>query len=367
MSNLPFVAPVVVAVMAAARAAGRKRGAARNAGPKPVSIQHDFGDPELAALRVAVRQGDWDAAAAVLQPCRDRGDHSRLIWMISCVDELGGNFLLDIGRLRPQDPLARTLSGARHIAWAWEARSGLPASRVGEGQFQLFHERLRLAEEHLYAAAESDPESAAPWSSLTTASRGLEHGPDVTRRRFEAGVRRAPTSAVLHAEMLQQLCPKWGGSHEEMHGFARELLAKAPPGSPLGALTAAAHIEHWRGLPQAERAAYMCSPDVVDELCRAADASVLHPDFAPGESPYPALNVFAMAFWLAGDATRARPLFERIGDHPTRSPWTYCGNPGLVFAKARQETRKARRARTLRTPKRPKAEQVVAGSGGRPG
>jgi hypothetical protein len=340
VSNLPFVAPAVVALIAAA--AGKRGGAARNAGPKLVSIQHDFGDPELAALRAAVRQGDWDATAAVLQPCRDRGDHNRLIWLITCVEELGGNFLLDIGRLRDGDPLARTVSGARHIAWAWEARSGARASQVGREQFRLFHERLRLAEEHLWAAVELDPESAAPWSSLTTASRGLQHGPDVTRRRFEAGIRRAPTSAVLHAAMLQQLCAKWGGSHEEMHGFARELLAGAPPGSPLGALTATAHIEHWLDLPQRERAAYMRSPDVIDELRRAAATSVLHPDFAPSESPYPALNVFAMAFWLAGDATRARPLFKRIGDHPTRSPWAYCGNPGLVFAEARQDSKKAK-------------------------
>lgn len=343
MSNLPFIAPAVVAVMAAAgRAAGKRGGAKRNAGSKPVSIQHDFGDPELAALRAAVRQGNWDATAAILQRCRDRGDHNRLIWLITCVDELGGNFLLDIGRLRTGDPLARTVSGARHIAWAWEAWPGAPASRVGQEQFRLFHERLRLAEEHLYAAAELDPGSAAPWSLLTTASRGLQHGPDVTRRRFEAGVRRAPTSAVLYAAMLEQLCVKWGGSHEEMHSFSRELLADAPPGSPLGALTATAHIEHWLDLPQAERSAYIRFPDVIEELRRAADASVLHPDFAPSESPYPALNVFAMAFWLAGDEAGARMLFERIGDYPTRSPWVYCGNPGLVFAKARQDCKKAK-------------------------
>jgi hypothetical protein len=51
--------------------------------PKPVSVQHDFGDPELAGLRAAVRRGDWDATAGVLQPCLDRGDHNRLIWLIS--------------------------------------------------------------------------------------------------------------------------------------------------------------------------------------------------------------------------------------------------------------------------------------------
>ncbi|WP_042383457.1 hypothetical protein [Streptacidiphilus melanogenes] len=100
-------------------------------------IPHDFGDPGLGALRAAVRQGDRDAAAAVPQPRRDRGDHNRLSWLITCIEDLGGNFLLDIGRLRAEDPPALTVSGARHTAWAWEARSGARASQVGREQFRL--------------------------------------------------------------------------------------------------------------------------------------------------------------------------------------------------------------------------------------
>jgi hypothetical protein len=345
VSNVSFIGPALIVAALTARAVRMGGGAARSgrqAGPRAVSVHHDHGDAELAALLKAAGKADWEATAAVLQPCRDRGDQNRLIWLIGSVEEHGGDFLLQIGRRRPEDPLARALSGARHVAWAWEARTGARASQVSREQFQLFHDRLRLAEEHLYAAVELDPESAAPWYSLVTASRGLQHGQDVTRRRFEAGVRRAPTSLWLHAAMLQQVCAKWGGSHEEMHGFARESLAQAPPGSGLGALTAYAHGEHWLDLPQAERAAYIRNPDVIDELRRAAAASVLHPDYAPTESPYPALNAFAMAFWLAGDLTSARPLFERIGDHPTRSPWGFYGNPGLVFAKARQDCKKAK-------------------------
>ncbi|MDH6109274.1 hypothetical protein P3T36_000046 [Kitasatospora sp. MAP12-15] len=353
MSNLSLLTPAAIAFAVVLRAASKRRAspsspAARPAGPAPVSLDHDHGDPELTALRTAVTRGDWDGVAAVLQPCRDRGDHARLTSLVTCVQDMPGNLLLDIGRSRSDDPLARTVSGARHVAWAWEARSRAQASRVSREQFDLFHERLRGAEEHLYAAVELDPDSAAPWTFLTTASRGLEHGHDVTRRRFEAGVRRAPTHVALHSALLQQVCAKWSGSHEEMHGFARESLAKAPPGSGLGMLTAEAHIEHWLDLPSPDDAAYMRSPEVVEELRQAAAASVLHPDYSPTESPYPALNTFALAFWLAGDLASARQLFERIGDHATRFPWAYCGNPGQVFAKARQECKKAKPAKTAK-------------------
>ncbi|AUG75467.1 hypothetical protein CFP65_0504 [Kitasatospora sp. MMS16-BH015] len=344
MSNLSFLGPVLIAGFLAARAVGKRgTGSGRSAsGVKPVPLGHNHDDPELTKLRGAVTGKDWEAVAAILQPCRDRGDHSRLNWLIGSVDGLGGDFLLEIGGSRPKDALARTVCGARHVGWAWEARSGARASQVSREQFELFHQRLALAEEHLYAAAELDPDAAAPWYFLTTVSRGLEHGPEVTRRRFEAGRRRSPGDLNLHLAMLQQVCAKWSGSHEEMHAFAREARAQAAPGSSLGALSAHAHLEQWLDLTNGEDAAYITQPEVILDLRKAAAESVLHPEYAPTESPYPALNAFAMAFWLADDKVSARQLFELIGDRPTASPWQLYGDPGRVFATARQQCKKAK-------------------------
>ncbi len=343
MSNVSLLGPAVIGVAIAARAIAKRGPSTAKAGargPRPVPVNPSYGDPELAALRNAVSSADWPAAEAILRPCRDRGDHQRLTWLITGVEDLGGDFLLRLPEQRPDDALALTVSGARHVAWAWEARTGARASKVSQDMFRTFHERLRSAETHLYAAIEADPESATPWCLLTTTSRGLEHGHDVTRRRFEAGVRRAPHHLGLHSSMLQQICAKWSGSHEQMHAFARRSLEQAPPGSALGALTATAHLEHWLDLPKGEDAAYMRSGGVLAGLKEAAAASVLHPAYAPTDSPYSALNSFAMAFWLAGDRGTARDLFRRIGDHPTNLPWAYAGNAGRVFATARQECKK---------------------------
>ena len=345
MSSISLVVPAVIAASVGVRVYANRRPRTATAGvagggPRPVPIDPTFGDPELAALRAAVTATDWPATAAILRPCRDRGDHARLTWLIKNVEDLGGDFLLMLPKRQPGDPLALTVAGARHVAWAWQARSGAQASRVTQQQFQTFHERLRTAEAHLYAAVEADPESAAPWCFLTMSSRGLEHGQEVTRRRFEAGTRRAPHHLAQHEAMLQQVCAKWSGSHEQMHEFARQSLAQAPSGSGIGALTAQAHLEHWLDLPKDERAGYMRRPEVRAELTEAAAASVLHPAYAATESPYGALNAFAMAFWLAADRNTARELFRRIGDHPTRFPWAYAGDPGKVFATARQQCRK---------------------------
>jgi hypothetical protein len=207
----------------------------------------------------------------------------------------------------------------------------------------VFHERLRVAEEYLYTAVELDPDSAAPWYTLCVTSRGLEHGADITRRRFEAGVKRAPGHVGLHRQMLQQLCAKWGGSHEEMHAFAAKAFAAAPPGSGLGEIVAQAHLEHWLDLEQGPDDLYVRHAEVLGELRRAARASVFHPAFAPTSSPYTALNAFAMAFWLADDKETAGRLFERIGDHATKAPWRYRGDPERVFAVARQDCVKKRK------------------------
>jgi hypothetical protein len=335
------------------RFAGRGAGTAGKAGRgvratqadavKPVPIDRSHGDPELAALRQAARVADWRGMEAILQPVRERGDFERLTFLIGNVEDLGGDFLLKLPQQLPGDPLALSVAGARHSAWAWEARTGYRASQVSEEQFKVFHERLRVAEEYLYTAVELDPDSAAPWYTLCVTSRGLEHGADITRRRFEAGVKRAPGHVGLHRQMLQQLCAKWGGSHEEMHAFAAKAFAAAPPGSGLGEIVAQAHLEHWLDLEQGPDDLYVRHAEVLGELRRAARASVFHPAFAPTSSPYTALNAFAMAFWLADDKETAGRLFERIGDHATKAPWRYRGDPERVFAVARQDCVKKRK------------------------
>ncbi|MBS2533244.1 hypothetical protein KGQ20_10710 [Catenulispora sp. NF23] len=326
---------------AAARA--RARRPSETEAIKPVPIDRSHGDPELAALRQAARITDWPTVEEILRPVRDRDDFERLTFLIGNIEDLGGDFLLKLPNQLPSDPLALTVAGARHSAWAWEARTGYRASQVSEEQFKVFHDRLRVAEEYLYTAVELDPANAAPWYTLCVTSRGLEHGADVTRRRFEAGIKRAPGHVGLHRQMLQQLCAKWGGSHEAMHAFATKVFDAAPPGSGLGELVAQAHLEHWLDLEQGPDDVYIRDAAVVQDLRRAADASVFHPAFAPTSSPYTALNTFAMAFWLADDKDSAGRLFERIADHATKAPWRYRGDPERVFAVARQDCVKKRK------------------------
>ncbi|MEV7770925.1 hypothetical protein [Kitasatospora sp. NPDC086791] len=322
--------------------------AARGAEPR---LDPTFGDESVRLVLGQAAAGDWaalrPALAAVGGGASDGaangaeegvgngvGDGAELTYLAAAiadvpgVEEWTGRVLADA----PDDSLALLLSGARQITWAWEARTGARAKHVTEEQWKLFHQRLDTAEEQLLEVAEREPAWLAPWYFLQISARGASLGPEVAACRFEAAVRRSPGHSGSHRQRLQQLCAKWGGSHEQMHDFARSAMLAAPEGSHLGELVALAHLEHWLDLPDGEDHAYLTSPTVLGELQEAAFRSVLHPDFKPVRGWQGAFNSFAMAFSLADQRKTARLLFDALDGAVTESPWHYLsGDPVKTY------------------------------------
>ncbi|QKW22542.1 hypothetical protein HUT16_28765 [Kitasatospora sp. NA04385] len=300
------------------------------------AIDPAFGDADLARLRAFVGVGSWPAARAILDAAADQDD---LTLMVEAVADVTGAEVL-LGKLlaaAPDDPLLQLVQGARHVAWAWEARTAGRARNVTEEQWKLFQERLESAEEHLYRAAELDPELLGPWYFLQRSGRGASIDREAARHRFEAALRRSPGHLDSHRQRLQQLCEKWQGSHEQMHAFARASMLAAPGGSPLGELVASAHIEHWLSLPPGEDAAYMDQEHVRAQLHEAADRSVRHPDYVRGRDWPIAHNVFAMAFVLAEQPAAAHLLFAELGDRAADLPWGYWGDAAEVYQRTRRQ------------------------------
>lgn len=299
----------------------RSAGAPAAAGRGEPRLDPSYGED---SVRLALRQaahGDW----ADLRPLLAAADDAELSFLVGAISEVPrveqwtARALADT----PDDTLLLVLSGARHVVWGWEARSSARAKDVTEERWKLFHERLDTAEEQLLEVAEREPSWHAPWDFLQTSAMGASLGPDVATCRFEASVRRAPGNAGSHRVRLQQLCAKWGGSHEEMHEFARATMLAAPEGSQLGELVALAHLEHWLALPDGEDRAYLTSPAVLAGLQEAAFRSVLHPDFVPARGWQTSFNAFAMVFSLAEQPRTARLLFDALDGSVTKAPWYY--------------------------------------------
>ncbi|MER7672886.1 hypothetical protein ABTY61_31145 [Kitasatospora sp. NPDC096128] len=301
--------------------------AARGAEPR---LDPALGDETVRLVLGQAAAGDWTA----LRPALAAADGTELTRLVGAVSDVAGveEWTARAIADAPDDALPLLLSGARHVSWAWEARSSARAKHVTEEQWKLFHQRLEVAEEQLLEVAEREPSWLAPWYFLQISARGASLAPEVATCRFEAAVRRVPGHPGSHRQRLQQLCAKWGGSHDAMHEFARSSMLAAPEGSPLGELVALAHLERWLDLPDGEDHAYLTSPTVLADLQEAAFRSVLHPDFVPSGGWQASFNTFAMAFSLADQRKTARLLFDALDGMVTESPWHYlAGDPVKAF------------------------------------
>ncbi|HYU86371.1 MAG TPA: hypothetical protein VEK80_16330 [Kribbellaceae bacterium] len=300
-----------------------------------------MGDPGAARLRDALTRQDWPTAREVVIAAGHPDDRAFYL-------EVGGSVpgVQDwIGNWTGSDPLAQLVRGCHAVAWAWEARGALAAQYTRDEQFTLFFDRLRLAESYLYDVTTRLPEEPVAWSFLIRTARGLQLPVEDEEFRFTEAVRRHPTNLKAHAEFMQSLCAKWGGSDEQMFRFARGAASRSPGGNMLAYLVALCHLEIHLGLRGAERSSYVRRPDVQADLRAAAAHSIWNPaaEFRPGW-PLP-LNVFAMAFDLSGDRQAAASVFERLGGNVTTFPWGYLG--GLRgtekrFAEARKRALGAR-------------------------
>ncbi|MFF0752554.1 hypothetical protein [Streptomyces sp. NPDC004267] len=309
---------------------------ARRAGkPAPAQVLKDSGDPDVWRVRVAAEAADWETVRAVLDARPESADRTDMLW---AVGETAGveRWIAEVLEAEPDALLPRLVAGYRYVSWGWEARTGARAQNVSREQFDVFHERLRQAETWLYEVAEREPGWISPWYALQVSGRGLQVGQATARRRFEATVRRAPHHLRAHQQQLQQICEKWGGSHEQMHAFARESAFGAPAGTPLGQLVAIGHIEQWLDLDEGAETAYIRRPEVVASLHEAADHSCRHPDFVRRGPWLQVLNTFAMAFSLAGDGAGARACFEATEGKVTEFPWYYLNGSDPAAAYQRQ-------------------------------
>ncbi|MFJ4467956.1 hypothetical protein ACIP2X_10840 [Streptomyces sp. NPDC089424] len=308
------------------------------AGRPGAQVQKDSGDPDVARVREAAEAADWASVRQVLAARPESEGRTELLWAVA--DTAGVEQWITKAldaETESEATLARLVAGIRHISWAWEARTAARAADVSREQFEVFHARLRTAEQWLYEVAEREPRWVSPWYALQITGRGLQVGQVLARRRFEATVRRDPEHLGAHQQQLQQICEKWGGSHEEMHAFARASVFGAPGGTLLGLLVPVAHIEQWLSLDAGPDAAYMRRPEVVLSLREAADHSYRHPDFVRRGSWNLVLNAFAMAFSLAGDRVGARECFAATDGRVTEFPWSYLhgSDPASAYRKQR--------------------------------
>jgi hypothetical protein len=289
--------------------------------------------PEYRVLQHAAQGGDWRTIAAFFHHAGYAPLHDSGAWIV--VETAGIERLLSaVLAAQPEDLLPRVLMGGRLIKMGWEIRTSKRAQHVSREQFQALHDHLRKAEGLLMDVTARQPDNVLAWYFRLTTARGLELGHAEARRRYDQIARRDPHRLGPQAQLQQQLCPKWGGSWAKMHGFTRECMQAAPPGSANAWLVVDGHIEH--GLEDGDLGAYLRQPEVHAEVYEAANRSVLHPSWRPGTPGWVAAHsTFAMAFSILGDMPAAATQFRALGDFACESPWEYLGDPAIEFRRYR--------------------------------
>lgn len=317
-------------------AAGPSGSAARGRSSARPTFDPTFGDPTVAKVRRQLEGKDTRGLESLLAVTRDPDLRHFYVDRLSDWPQPPAWSAAWLKKA-PKSAAAHLMAGTYLMHFAWQARGAGMAESVAKEAWGKFFERLECADEMLRIASRLDPGDATPWAVMLITARGLQLGPDVKRERFEEARRRAPFHREAHSQMLQNLCEKWGGSHDQMFGFARGVCGEAHAGSAVHVLLAEAHVERWCLLKKPEeRRAYFANPGVREELARAAVTR-----FGPGDPKQPpsiedlvARNYFAFCAWQGGDVEPAREHLAATGNRVSEYPWRLLGNPAEVFGRA---------------------------------
>ena len=301
--------------------------------PQGVPVDLSSGDARAARLLEAVRTDHVEGVRDTLAEVSDAAERERLTHLLT--DVPGHEKLFDAWvEIDPDSHLARLSRGAYWVGHAWEARGAAFSEYVEEDAWEVFFDRLRVAEDDLHQAAEMDPTDPVPWSHLLTSGRGLQVPKEELWIRYEEAQRRQPWLVETHMQLLQSLCAKWYGSDEESVDFAHTTDREAPPGAAARAVVPMAYIEVWLAMnsrDDQDHDAYRGSSGVRKEIQEAADRSVFADGFSDDLPSVYALNVFAMGFYLFGDEDNAKRIVQRLGTRRTDFPWAYFNDPDAVY------------------------------------
>ncbi|GAA1633672.1 hypothetical protein [Catellatospora bangladeshensis] len=262
--------------------------------------------PDMAPLSQALKARDWAAVESYFEQLPAEHDPSISVGLVA-----GTKGVETFLQQQSFSPLQGTLLGARLVRQGWQARSAARAALVTRAEFVVFHEHLHRADALLSQVTKEQPGNVAAWTERVRISRGLGLGIKQTRARYEWAAQARPHPYMAQTQLLQQLCPKWGGSLAAMHAFARECAEQAPGGSLNAAIIAEAHFEH-TGEVRSSRV--LRDQEYVDRVLWAIARSAGHPDFQPVHGWVSALGYLTAAASLVGRHREAAELFSALGN-----------------------------------------------------
>ncbi|WP_433789748.1 hypothetical protein [Actinoplanes sp. CA-252034] len=287
--------------------------------------------PEARALVKVLAAGDWAGCLQIIGEA-DAPARTELIALLGRHRRLHGLAARAL-TADPEDSVAAAARAFQLIHQGWQIRGQARARHVSERQFEMFHRYLAEAEKVLHAGLTHAAHDTALWTAALTTARGLGMGLEQARYRYGSLAAFDPHHLPGQLQLVQQLCPKWGGDWAEAEEFARTAGRAAPDGAPNAMLIVDVYLEKWLEQPGVRD---LSTAQARADLREAADRSVRHPAFRRTVGWVPVVNSFAMAFWLAEEHAAAKQMFAMLGPYASEFPWAYHrGGAATAFRRAR--------------------------------
>jgi hypothetical protein len=308
-----------------------------------VNMDPALGDLALAEARDALASGDWGPAREVLAETRHNysDPHAGPQWdrrshRVRVLAEAVANSSW-VERWQVLEPVNPDAALLRAQVETVRALRGALAGTAG------YLDTAAEAQDLCEYAAEMAPGDPTPWVVMLTLARAADRGRTGSRddfwRHWQEMRARDTFHRDGHHEALTYLFAAWCGSHAEMYDFAYWLAGQAPPGSPLAVLPLVAHAEVYRAAtaevapqlrpsPHEHWSRHLVSTDV-DRVLRSWLGSAAVPHAQADLDRNYLLHAMVHSGLIDTDETRA--LFDAIGSHAMRVPWSYTGDPASSF------------------------------------
>jgi len=292
-----------------------------------------YDDPEALAARAALDQeGNWQPLRASI--AKAGKNWARRSFLIG----IGGEYptlqpwIEDWLAKEPKKSAPHLVAATNYWHYAGALRGDGWSNTVSDKGMEGMYRNLTKAYQYALKATKIAPRDPTPWSILTGIARPMQQSRERIDLFFKNAVKLAPEHFTTHQQMLQYVCEKWFGSHDEMWDFVKRATADLPFGSLLYSLIPAAHIEN---------AIMECDdPDEYFDYAHVRSAvkaafRQMH-DGADQNSPHavPAYNTFAYALTSCEAYKDARVAFGVLRNRMTETPWGYYGLPARSFKKA---------------------------------
>lgn len=292
----------------------------------PTEISNDLGIPEVNHFNQMLQKSFFQEASQF---------YSQSPWFRqSLMAEGSGLSVTNFDRIKewhlqmPHDFVASLMWGVALTGKAWRVRGSGAGSTVSEDDAVSFTDLLEEAMEAIQASDQQNEQHAETCARAIRVCMGLGLDEPTTMSFFEAGKGFEPEHLHLHLMMANYLTPKWRGSKEALHAFAKENFEQHPHGHlvvlPLFAIVEEALYYGMTDQSEKEKQVWLridyreLSLHLFDQYSRrsVADSEVLAPIV---------FNYFSYVFYQQKRTQLARQALEGMQNHITTYPWSYEG------------------------------------------